>query len=122
MDAKPWSPFLALFGSLGTLICCALPAILVAFGAGASLASLLGNFPQLIWFSEQKALTFGVAGLFIAFGYLNLWRGRNAPCPIDPRMAQACRSGKKISLIVLIISSVLFLVGAGFAFLLPMFY
>jgi hypothetical protein len=115
---KPWMPFISLFASFGTLICCALPATFVALGAGATLASLLGHFPQLIWFSENKGLTFGGAAFMIAVGYLNMWFTRNAPCPIDPRLARACKSGKRVSWILLIVSTLLLLVGAVFAFLL----
>jgi len=39
---------LTLFGSLGTLLCCALPALLVSLGAGAVMASLVTNVPQLV--------------------------------------------------------------------------
>jgi len=120
-NSSTWISFLALFGSFGTLICCALPATFVALGAGATLASLLGNFPQLIWLSEHKEWTFGIAALFIAFGYFNMWITRNAPCPIDPRLARACKTGKKVALVLLVISTLVFLTGAGFAFLAPLF-
>ena len=40
--------FFALFASSSTLVCCALPAIFVALGAGASFASLVSSFPFLI--------------------------------------------------------------------------
>ena len=50
-----------LAASAGTLVCCVLPAVMVALGAGASLAGLVTTFPQLIWLSERKALVFGVA-------------------------------------------------------------
>ena len=53
---------LSLFTSGSTLICCALPATLVAIGSAATLASLVSSFPQLIWISEHKALVFGLAG------------------------------------------------------------
>jgi hypothetical protein len=115
---KSWMPFLSLFASFGTLICCALPATFVALGAGATLASLLGHFPQLIWFSENKAITFGGAAFMIGVGYVNMWLTRNAPCPIDPRLARACKSGKRISWILLILSTFLLVVGSVFAFLL----
>jgi hypothetical protein len=50
--------WLSLFGSFGTLICCALPSTLVLLGLGSTLASLLGNFPALIWLSENKGIVF----------------------------------------------------------------
>ena len=39
--------YLSLFASSGTIICCALPALLVSIGAGAALSSLFSIFPQL---------------------------------------------------------------------------
>ncbi len=121
MSLKSWAPYLALFGSFGTLVCCALPAAFVALGAGATLASLLGHFPQLIWLSQNKEITFAISGLFIALGYFNLWRTRNDPCPLDPRLAKACRTGKRVSWIVLSVSALLFVVGGVFAFVVPRF-
>ena len=46
--------FVSLFASSSTLICCALPAIFVALGAGASFASLVSTFPFLIVLSQYK--------------------------------------------------------------------
>jgi len=46
--------FLTLFTSASTLICCALPALLVAIGAGSVMAGLVSNVPQLIWLSKHK--------------------------------------------------------------------
>ena len=47
-------PLISLFSSFGTLICCALPALLVSLGAGAVLAGLITNFPQLIFYLNIK--------------------------------------------------------------------
>ena len=81
-------PLISLFSSFGTLICCALPALLVSLGAGAVLAGLITNLPQLLFLSKYKIYVFGIAGvLIIASGYM-LWINRNAPCPIDP--IEAC--------------------------------
>ena len=38
---------LSLFTSTGTLICCALPALLVSIGAGAVMAGLIEAVPQI---------------------------------------------------------------------------
>ena len=48
------APTLSLFASAGTLVCCALPALFVTLGAGAALAGLVGEFPQLVWLSTYK--------------------------------------------------------------------
>jgi hypothetical protein len=111
-------PFWALFASTSTLVCCALPALFVALGAGASLGALLTTFPQLIWFSQNKEIVFAFSGLMIFLGYWNLWRTRNDPCPIEPELARACKTGKKISLYVLSASVFIYGVGVFFAFFL----
>jgi len=58
-----WASLASLFASSGTLVCCALPALLVALGAGAVLSSLVSVFPQLVWLSEHKEGLFIVAGV-----------------------------------------------------------
>lgn len=46
--------YFTLFGSLSTLICCAIPSLLVSLGLGAVLAGIASNVPALIWISEHK--------------------------------------------------------------------
>src|SRR6476620_7883002 len=87
---------LALLASSSTLVCCVLPAVMVALGAGAALAGLITVIPQLIWLSEHKALVFGTAGgLLIATG-LALWRSRRLPCPADPGVVRDRAVGVRI--------------------------
>ena len=81
---------LSLFTSGGTLVCCALPALLVALGAGAALAGLVTAVPQLIWLSEHKVEVFAVATLMLSISGWLQWRARSLPCPADPALAAAC--------------------------------
>lgn len=111
--------YLTLFSSAGTLICCALPALLVSIGMGAVLAGLAGNVPGLIWISEHKPEVFTFAGVMLALNGFWLYRNRNAPCPIDPQLRDACISGRKFSARVYILSVVIFLIGSFFAFVAP---
>lgn len=111
--------FLTLFSSTGTLICCALPALLVSLGMGAVLAGLAGNVPGLIWVSENKLIVFVFAGLMLSLNGFILWKNRNAPCPIDPELRDACISGRKFSARVYILSVLVFLTGFFFAFIAP---
>jgi hypothetical protein len=112
---------LSLFTSGGTLICCALPATLVAIGSAATLTSLISNFPQLIWISEHKPLVFGLAGAMLAIaGYLQ-WQARNAPCPADAALAAVCAKTRKNALRIYWLSVGIFSVGAFFAFIAPYF-
>lgn len=110
----------ALFASSATLVCCVLPAVLVAIGAGAALAGLVTAFPQLIWLSEHKALVFTIAAIALSVSGIALWAGRRAPCPIDLKLARACQRLRRVSEIFYVAALLSFLVGTSFAFVLPM--
>jgi hypothetical protein len=109
----------ALLASSATLICCVLPAVLVAIGAGAALAGLVTAVPQLIWLSEHKPLVFGIAGALLAVSGVALWTGRRTPCPADLELARSCRRLRRISAVIYAMAVTSFLVGAAFAFVLP---
>ena len=111
--------FVALLASSGTLICCVLPAAMVALGAGATLAGLVGAFPQLVWLSEHKPLVFGSAALLLVASGVALLHARRLPCPAEPRMAAACRCLRKISGVVYALALLAFATGTAFAFVLP---
>ncbi len=111
----------ALVTSLGTLLCCVLPAVLVALGAGAALAGLVTAVPQLIWLSEHKPLVFGVAGVLLVAGGVSIGYGRSLPCPVDPFAARLCRRLRRVSAVLYGIALASFALGAAFAFILPLF-
>lgn len=111
--------YFTLFGSLSTLICCALPALLVSLGLGAVLAGFASNVPGLIWVSEHKAQVFGLSAAILSLNGSILWQNRNAPCPIDPKLREACISGRKTSRNLFVVSVLIFLVGFFFAYIAP---
>ena len=114
--------YLTLFSSTGTLLCCALPAFLVSLGLGAVMAGLATHIPGLIWISENKRAVFVFAGLMLSVnGYL-LWRSRNAPCPTDLKLREACVSGRHFSRNIYFISVFLFSLGFFFAFIAPQIF
>lgn len=114
--------FLSLFTSGSTLICCALPATLVAIGSAATLTSLISYFPQLIWISEHKPLVFGLAGtMLVIAGYLQML-ARNAPCPADQQLAELCRKTRKNALGVYWLSVAIFSIGVFFALIAPLLF
>lgn len=117
--ASAWSSWAALFASSGTLICCALPALLVAMGAGAALSTLVSAVPGLVWVSEYKEVVFAVAGLMLAFSGVLQWRNRFAPCPVDPLLRQACMRVRQMSARVYGVSVAIYLAGGWFAFVQP---
>lgn len=111
---------LTLLASGGTLVCCVLPAVMVALGAGAALAGLVTAVPQLIWLSEHKALVFGIATVMLALSGAMTWRARSLPCPADPAAAAACRRLRAVSVVLWWFALVAVATGAAFAFVLPL--
>ena len=113
--------YLTLFGSMGTLICCALPSLLVSLGMGAVLAGLASNVPGLIWISENKSMMFLFAGLMLLLNGFILWKNRNAPCPVDPKLRDACISGRRTSKIIYYFSLAIYALGFLFAYIITLF-
>lgn len=110
------APALALFASAGTLVCCALPALLVTIGAGAVMAGLASSAPGLIVLSANKEWVFAIAALVLAAAFALRWATRNAPCPADPAQARACARMRRIGGWALWSALVLLLTGGFFAF------
>ena len=90
-------PSLALFGSTSTLLCCALPAVLISLGAGAVMAGLTSAIPGLMWLSAQKNVLFIAAGALLAVSSIVGWHQRSAPCPTDPEKAANCLQQRRIN-------------------------
>lgn len=110
---------LALLASSGTLVCCVLPAVMVALGAGAALAGLVTAVPQLVWLSEHKALVFGIAAALLVVAGVVLWRARRLPCPVEAEQARACMRLRRWSAVLYATALFAFALGATFAFVLP---
>jgi hypothetical protein len=119
LTRNTWLAFTALIASAGTLLFCVLPAVMVALGAGAALAGLVGAVPQLIWMSEHKGLVFGVAAALLAIAGGAIWQARRIPCPADPELARACNRLRAVSRGVYVAALVAFALGAAFAFVIP---
>jgi len=110
---------LSLFSSGGTLICCALPALLVSLGAGAVMASLVSSVPQIVWFSEHKLGVFIFAGVMLSISGFLQWKARSLPCPSDKALAELCNKTRVNSLRVYFFSVCIFLIGGFMAFAAP---
>jgi len=111
--------YLSLFTSGGTLICCALPALLVGLGAGAVMVSLVSSVPQIVWFSEHKLGVFIFAGIMLSISGFLQWRARSLPCPSDKALAELCHKTRVNSLRVYYFSVTVFLIGGFTAFVAP---
>ena len=115
-----WLAFASLFTSTSTLLCCALPALLVALGAGAALSTLVAAVPGLVWVSEYKEAVFGFAAVMLVGGGWLQWRARFAPCPIEPALRDTCLRTRKTSRRIYIVSVAIYAVGGWFAFVQPL--
>lgn len=89
ITTKKWA-WWVLFASTGTLICCALPILLVSLGLGAVVASVFSTLPFLVTLTQYKIWVFSASGLMLLIaGYL-LYR-QNRSCPADPELAEQCK-------------------------------
>ena len=112
-----WLSSLTLVTSLSTLVCCALPAMLVAVGAGAVVAGLVSAVPQIVFLSEHKEALFAGAGVLLLASAAFRYASRNAPCPADPAQAAACARLRRWGGITLYGAAGIYAVGFFFAFL-----
>jgi mercuric ion transport protein len=117
--------YLSLFTSLGTLLCCALPSLLVLFGLGATVATVLSEAPWLVTMSHHKHWVFIVAGVLISTNFVYVYvvaprlQSRSGAC--DPNDPAACQTASRFSRIVLWCSAAVYLVGCFTAYMLGPF-
>ncbi len=78
-----------LFTTSGTLICCALPILLVTFGLGSAVVAMTSAAPFLITLTQYKIWVFLFSGLMLLIGGWVIYRpGRS--CPTDSELGAAC--------------------------------
>jgi mercuric ion transport protein len=106
--------YFSLFTSASTLLCCALPSLLVLSGLGASVASMLSFLPWLVTLSRHKVWTFSISGALIALSFINTYyivpRLRTQEC--SPDNPTGCAEASRFSKILLWVSAVIY--GVGF--------
>jgi hypothetical protein len=113
--------YLSLFTSFGTLLCCALPSLLVLVGLGATVASVLSSVPWLVTLSRHKDWVFVASGVMIAANLAYVYRVApkllsQGACP--PDRPQACDVASRTSRVVLWISGLIYVLGFFSSYLL----
>ncbi len=114
-----WLQYVSLFTSAGTLLCCALPSLLVLFGLGATVASVLSAAPWLVTLSSHKSWIFVVAGMLIGLNVVYFYAvaprlgGRECAAGDD-----ACASATRLSTTALWVSAAVYGVGVFVAYVL----
>lgn len=102
--------------SAGTLVCCALPLLMVSLGLGASVAALTSAAPWLVALSAYKGWTFALAGLALVLAtFLRFRPGRT--CPSDPHLAALCGRADRWNNVVLAVAGSFWVIGFAVAFL-----
>ena len=114
--------FLSLFTSFGTLLCCALPSLLVLVGLGATVASFLSAVPWLVTLSRHKNWVFLVAGLLVGGNFLYIYvaaprfQARSGGCPVEA--PDGCITASRMSRLALWVSGVIYSIGLLSAYIL----
>jgi hypothetical protein len=113
--------YFSLFSSFSTLICCALPSVLVLLGMGSAVASLLSAAPWLVSLSRHKIWTFSIAGMLIATSFAMTYivaprLHRGVACAADD--PTTCGEVSKLSKVVLWGSALIWSGGFFVAYLL----
>ena len=108
---------LALFASTGTLLCCALPVLLVNLGMAAVVVSAVSAFPWLVPLSQHKEWLFLGAGLLIGLNFWLVYRSRK-PVVCDAKTGEnPCEIAGRWNRIVLWLSAGIFVAGISMAYL-----
>lgn len=108
---------LALLTSTGTLVCCALPVLLVSLGLGAAVAGLTSSLPWLVALSQHKTWIFGGSLLLLTVSGWMIRRSARR-CPADPDLARLCARVNRVNRWIWAASLVIWLIGFFAAFVL----
>jgi len=115
--ASAYFGWLTLFFTTTTLVCCALPIVLVSLGLGALMASLNMQFTGLIFIAEYKYWTLLWSAMLLGFLAWLIWRPGQA-CPNNPQLAKACQQSKRWNIFMFKVSFLIWLTGFFFSVLL----
>ena len=114
---KRWLRWLTLFVTSSTLLCCALPVLMVSLGLGAAMASLNYNIPGLLFLAQHKLWTLSLSALLLLFLAWIIWRPNQA-CPSDPALTALCQKAKHWNQRIFWLSAGIWCLGFFFSYLL----
>ena len=115
---KPLLMFSGLIASMSTLLCCALPIILVSLGLGSVMAGLLSHLPWLIWISEHAIYFFILTFILLSIsGYMIFYQPDS--CTLDNH--QTCQSKQTYAKVIWFITLTTLVIGFIFKYLLIYF-
>ena len=109
--------FFGLFTSVSTILCCALPIILVFLGMGSVFASLTEHFPFITWLSKKSIHLFIIAIIFLLIsGYFIFIK--NKTCPANKKLANICSKTTKFNKIIWFLSVIILVISFFFKYIL----
>jgi mercuric ion transport protein len=110
-------PFFGLFTSISTILCCALPIILVTLGMGAVFASLTASFPFINWLAQESLYLFIASSILLLLGgYFIFLKPQN--CPANQKLAKICLKTKKFNKIIWWLSVIILIISFFFKYIL----
>ena len=109
--------FASLFTSLGTLLCCALPALLVSLGLGSVMLSLVTSLPWIVAIGEHKLFVFLISGFLLTLSSVFVYQAKFRPCPIDPAQRHVCLTLRKFNQRTVIGSWIIWWIGFVMSYL-----
>ncbi len=115
---KSYLRWFVLFTTSGTLLCCALPILMVSLGFGAVVASMNYNIPGLVFLAEHNLWILSLSALLLLFLAWVIWRP-NQVCPSDLELAAYCLKAKRWNQRIFWLSVAIWLTGFLFSVLLP---
>ncbi|MBL4618768.1 MAG: hypothetical protein JKX88_01560 [Marinicaulis sp.] len=115
LEDKQWS-WVLLITSSTTLICCALPILLVSMSLGAVSAAMFANFPFLTILAHYKIWLFAGSGVMMVAAGWALFRP-NRTCPADSVKAKACAQAHRWNTRIFSVSLGIWLIGFAAAYL-----
>ncbi len=114
---RAYLKWLILFVTSSTLLCCALPILLVTLGFGAVVASINYNIPALVFLAENKLWSLSLSAILLLLMAWVIWRP-NQSCPIDPKLAHYCQQSKRWNKRFFWLSVIIWVTGFTFSILL----
>jgi hypothetical protein len=113
--------WLVLFTTGSTLVCCALPIILVSLGFSAALVSIVSISPWIEWLSNYDIWVLSITGLILLAAAWSMFHpGRF--CPLDPNFGKLCAKAYRINKVLIAISIILWFVAIFVNYILHYLY
>ena len=109
LSTRKWG-WLVLFTAMPTLICCALPIVLVSLGFGSVVAAVFANIGPLAFLAGNKFWVFVLSGGLIAVSAYMIFI-RPSSCPADRELASKCQSAKVWNRRLLLVSGAIWSIG-----------